>query len=64
LISLESILRFLKSLFILMFEPKSSLVCTKFRFILGRICSLRYHINYRNGLAQILNKSKRCIDTS
>jgi len=37
LISLENILKFLKSLFILMFGLKSSPICTKFRSILGRI---------------------------
>lgn len=64
LISLESILKFLKSLSILTFGPKSSLVCTKFKSILGRICSSRYPINYRIGLLQVLNNSKRCIDTA
>lgn len=63
LISLESILKFLKSLFILTFGLKSSPVYTKSRSILGRIWPSRYHTNYRNGLVHILNKSKRCIDT-
>ena len=59
-ISSESILSFLRAFSILTSEPKSLLVCIKFRFTLRMIWLSLSHINYQHGLPQIPRMSKRC----
>jgi hypothetical protein len=60
--SLENISSFRKTLFTVMFKPKSLRVCIRFKSILetnGLPLSL---INYQNGSPQIPNTGFRCID--
>jgi hypothetical protein len=63
-ISSESILSSLRPLSILMFELKSLPVCTKFKFTLATIWSLRFHTVYQPGLLRISKMGNLCTDTS
>jgi hypothetical protein len=63
LISLESILNFLKALFIPMFELKSLLVCTRFKSTRVMSWLPLFHTVCRHGLLQIYKMGNLCIDT-
>jgi hypothetical protein len=62
-ISSENILSFPRPLSIPMSEPKSFLICIKFRFILVMTWLLLSLISYRHGLLLSLQQGNLCIDT-
>ena len=55
-------LSFLKALSILTSEPKSLLICVKFRSTLPMIWLSLSHFNYQDGVPQIPGISKQCYD--